>query len=85
MQQDLERRKEAKTEQLRQERKRKINKIETDLALKVRQVQDQYKTVGGAVAADPAAVGGGDRVLHPPQARTRGRGPVAVAVRDEGA
>ena len=43
MQQDLERRKEAKTEQLRQERKRAIDKIETNLALQVRQVQDQYK------------------------------------------
>ncbi len=42
-QQDLERRKEAKTEQLRQEKKSKVDKIETDLAVTVRRVQDQYK------------------------------------------
>ena len=43
MQQDLERRKTAKMEQLKQEKKRNTDEIETDLALKVRQVQDQYK------------------------------------------
>ncbi len=42
-QQDLERQREAKIEQLRQEKERNVNKIETELALKVRQVQDQYK------------------------------------------
>ena len=43
MQQDLERRKEATIEQLRHEKDREINKSETDLALQIRQVQDQYK------------------------------------------
>ena len=43
MQQDLERQKESKIEQFRRDKDRKINKIETDLALKVRHVQDQYK------------------------------------------
>jgi ABC-2 type transport system permease protein len=43
MQQDLERQKEAKIEQKRQEKDRKINEIETDLALKVRGVQFEYK------------------------------------------
>jgi len=42
-QQDLERQREATIEKLRQEKDRQVNKIETDLALKVRQVQDQYK------------------------------------------
>lgn len=43
MQQDLQRQQEAKIEQLRQDKERKTNKIETDLALTVRAVQDQYK------------------------------------------
>lgn len=43
LQQDLERQREAKLEQLRREKEREVNKIETDLALKVRKVQDQYK------------------------------------------
>jgi ABC-2 type transport system permease protein len=43
MQQDLERQRESRIEQLRQEKERKINKIETELALTVRHVQDQYK------------------------------------------
>ena len=64
------------------EKDRKINKIETDLALKVRQRAGPIQDVGGAVAADPAAGGGGDRVLHPPRARTRRRGPVEIAIRD---
>ena len=42
-QQDLERQREATIEKLRQDKERKVNKIETDLALKVRQVQDKYK------------------------------------------
>lgn len=43
MQQDLQRQQEAKLEQLRQEKERNINKIETDLNLTVRAVQDRYK------------------------------------------
>ncbi len=43
MQQDLERQREAKLEQLRREKEREENKIDTDLALKVRTVQDKYK------------------------------------------
>jgi len=43
MQQDLERRREATIEKLRHDKDREINKIETDLALEVRSVQDQYK------------------------------------------
>jgi ABC-2 type transport system permease protein len=43
MQQDLERRKEAKTEQLLQEKKRKIELIETELKEKRDAVQFQYK------------------------------------------
>ena len=83
MQQDLERRKEAKTEQLRQEKKRKIELIETDLKEKVRRGAGPVQAVGGAVAADPAAAGGGDRLLHPPRPRTRRRGAVEVAVRGD--
>jgi len=52
MQQDLERRKQAKTEQLLQEKKRKIELIETDL--KRRGMRCSSSTsCGGAVAADP--------------------------------
>jgi ABC-2 type transport system permease protein len=43
MQQDLERRREATIEQLRHKKDREVNKIETDLALQIRGVQDQYK------------------------------------------
>jgi len=43
MQKNLERQRQSRVEQLRQEKERKINAIETELALKVRQVQDQYK------------------------------------------
>ena len=43
MQQDLERQMESKIEQFRQDKDRKVNEIETDLALKVRQVQGHYK------------------------------------------
>jgi ABC-2 type transport system permease protein len=43
MQQDLERQRESKMEQRRQEKDRKINQIETELALKVRGVQFEYK------------------------------------------
>jgi len=43
LQQDLERQKEARIEQKRQEKDRKINQIETDLALKVLRVQEYYK------------------------------------------
>jgi ABC-2 type transport system permease protein len=43
MQQDLERQRESKLEQLRHDKERKIHKIETELALKVQQVQNQYK------------------------------------------
>jgi ABC-2 type transport system permease protein len=42
-QQNLERQKEAKIEQLRQEKDRNINEIETELNLKVRAVQFEYK------------------------------------------
>jgi len=42
-QRDGERRMEAKLDRLEQERDREINRIETDLNLKVRRVQDQYK------------------------------------------
>ena len=79
-QQDLERQKETKIEQLRQEQNQERTKIETELTLKIRGVQDMVQAVGGAAAADPAAAGGGGRVLHPPRPRTRGRGPVAIAV-----
>jgi ABC-2 type transport system permease protein len=43
MQQDLERQRESKLAQLRQDKDRKTNKSETELALKVRHVQDWYK------------------------------------------
>jgi ABC-2 type transport system permease protein len=42
-QQDGQRRLQAKTEQFRQKRDRQVNQIETDLALQIRRVQDQYK------------------------------------------
>ncbi len=43
MQQSLEQQRQTKLAQLRAEKDQKINKIETDLALKVKQVQDRYK------------------------------------------
>ena len=43
MKQDLERQREAKIEQARQEKERNINRIETDLSRKVRSVQFEYK------------------------------------------
>jgi ABC-2 type transport system permease protein len=43
MQQSLEQQRQTKLAQLHAEKDQKINKIETDLALKVKQVQDRYK------------------------------------------
>ncbi|MGA7702427.1 MAG: Gldg family protein [Thermoguttaceae bacterium] len=43
LQQDLERQRESKLEQLRREKEREINKIETQLALQVRAVQSWYQ------------------------------------------
>jgi ABC-2 type transport system permease protein len=43
MQQSLEQQRQTKLAQLHTEKDQKINKIETDLALKVKQVQDRYK------------------------------------------
>jgi ABC-2 type transport system permease protein len=43
MQQSLEQQRQTKLAQLRAEKDQKVNKIETDLALKVKQVQDRYK------------------------------------------
>ena len=43
MQQDLQRQKDTKIEQLRQEKDREINKSETELNLQIKRVQDQYK------------------------------------------
>jgi ABC-2 type transport system permease protein len=42
-QQDGQRRLEAKTEQFRQKKDREVNKIETDLAVQISRVQNQYK------------------------------------------